>query len=272
MSFNGFKELTFENRNCIIHYWRKNGDNNKFIFLLHGAGCDHIMFEKQIEIFDNSYNIIAWDARGHGLSKLKASQKFSFKDMVDDCLKLYEICKTESAILIGQSMGGNLSQEIAYFYPERVLGIVIIDSANNTQSLTILEKAMLKLSRYIFNWYPWKTLIKQSAYACGNTKYTRNYVMKCFEKMEKENFIEIMTSLMLCLHEDNEYRFKRPVLLLCGVDDKSGNIKKTMLMLAKNDHNCKLYMIRDAGHNSNQDNAEEVNKYISIFLKNGMKI
>jgi hypothetical protein len=36
-----------------------------------------------------------------------------------------------------------------------------------------------------------------------------------------------MMSLFSCLHEDNEYQFKQPTLLICGFDDKSGNIKKS---------------------------------------------
>jgi pimeloyl-ACP methyl ester carboxylesterase len=74
-----------------------------------------------------------------------------------------------------------------------------------------------------------------------------------------------MMSLFTCLHEDTNYKFKQPVLLLCGNDDKSGNIKKTMMNWSKED-NCKLIMIKNAGHNSNQDNPDEVNKNILSFL------
>jgi pimeloyl-ACP methyl ester carboxylesterase len=101
--------MNFSNLNCEINYWYKKGIGNDYIILLHGAGCDHLMFEKQIEIFGKEYTVIAWDARGHGLSKLDKGRRFNFEDMYFDLLKLFEIYGIKKAILVGKSMGGNLS-------------------------------------------------------------------------------------------------------------------------------------------------------------------
>jgi pimeloyl-ACP methyl ester carboxylesterase len=68
------------------------------------------------------------------------------------------------------------------------------------------------------------------------------------------------------LREDTDYRFAQPVLLLCGESDMSGNIKKAMNAWPENDSNCKLKIIKNASHNSNQDNPEEVNNAIVQFL------
>jgi len=266
MNFENLKEMTFSNLDCEIYYWYKQGISNDYIILLHGAGCDHEMFEKQISIFDDNFNLIVWDARGHGLSRINGSRKFYFSDMYADCLKLFEIHKIKTAILIGQSMGGNLAQEVVYYNPELVSKLILIDCTKNTQKLTAFEKISLKTFRFIFNCYPWKMLISQSANACGVTEYTKNYVNKCFNRIKKEEFIEIMISLFTCLNEDNDFRFKQSVLLICGDNDISGNIKKTMKQWVKDDSNCKLCMIKNAGHNSNQDNPNEVNKNIVLFM------
>ncbi len=107
------EHLVFHNFNCEIHYWYRKGTEDKWVLFFHGAGVDHEMFEEQYQIFDDTYNIIAWDNRGHGLSKFEQKAKFYFKDMISDCKKLYKIYNINKAILIGQSMGGNLAQEIA---------------------------------------------------------------------------------------------------------------------------------------------------------------
>ncbi|MDR0830704.1 MAG: alpha/beta hydrolase [Prevotellaceae bacterium] len=266
MNFENYKQLHFTNKNCDINYWYRQGTGNEVVFLLHGAGCDHVMFEKQLSVFDENYNVIAWDARGHGLSVLKEPQKFDFCDMIDDILKLFEIHKIKNAAFIGQSMGGNLAQEIAYRYPEKVSKMILIDSTKNTQELTIFEKIMLKMSKFIFKCYPYKTLINQSAAACGNTIYAQNYVKNCFKKLSKQTIIDITMSVMQCLHQDNDYRFPVPVLLLCGSGDKSGNIRKAVNLWQKTDENCELYMIQIAGHCANMDNPDETNKQIVEFL------
>ncbi len=260
------QQLVFQNLNCEINYWYRKGSENRWILFFHGAGCDHKMFEPQFEIFDDTYNIIAWDARGHGESKLKPGIKFSFGDMISDCKKLYEIYNIDKAILIGQSMGGNLSQELAYYYPELVDKLVLIDCSRNTGKLTSIENFSLKCSRFIFNCYPEKILLTQSANASANKDSVRNYIKACFDSIGKDMFIDIMMELTGCLHEDTEFRFKQPVLLLCGCDDKLGNIKKVAGPWAKDDSNCRLHIINNAGHNSNQDNPEMVNGLICDFL------
>lgn len=257
---------TFMNLDCEIHYWQRPGSGKNHILFFHGAGVDHNMFESQIDIFDDSYTLTLWDARGHGLSKLHGGKSFVFNDMVSDCIKLYEILGISKAILIGQSMGGNLAQEISYRHPEMVEKMVLIDCTRNTGKLTFVDKLMLKLTKPTFYCYPWNTLINQSAVACSNKEDVRQYVKDCFRKIDKATFIEIIISLTKCLHEDTEYRFKQPVLLLCGTDDKSGNIKKIVKPWADTDNSCILHMIERAGHNSNQDEPDVVNKHIIDFV------
>lgn len=261
------EHLTFQNLGCRIHYWFRSGSGDKWVFFFHGAGLDHAMFEDQFGLFDPGWNIIAWDARGHGLSELEPGQKFRFCDMVSDCRKLFELYSIDRATLIGQSMGGNLAQEIAYQYPDSVDRMVLIDCAKNTGKLTYLEKLALRSARFLFACYPWKTLIRQSAEASSNTDGVRKYISDCFRKMDKSTFVEVMLNMSgSCLHEDAQYRFPRPVLLLCGEDDRLGNIRKVAEPWAKEDPNCTLHWIGHASHNSNQDNPTAVNRLITEFL------
>jgi pimeloyl-ACP methyl ester carboxylesterase len=261
------EHLIFQNLGCEIHYWYRKGSENKWVFFFHGAGLDHTMFEVQFGVFDSTYHILAWDARGHGFSKLEPGKKFLFSDMVSDCRKLFQMYAIGRAVLIGQSMGGNLAQEIAYQYPELVDRMVLIDCTKNTGKLTAPEKIALKSARFLFACYPWKTLIHQSAKASSNTDSVRSYISDCFNKLDKQTFVEVMLNMAgSCLHEDAAYRLRQPVLLLCGVDDKLGNIRKIAEPWAKEDSNCTLQMIEHASHNSNQDNPLQVNRLIVNFL------
>lgn len=264
---NDMLHLKFYNLDCEINYWYRAGIEDKWVLFFHGAGIDHEMFKEQFKIFDETYNIIAWDARGHGLSKLESGKKFKFNDMVSDCKKIYEIYNIEKATIIGQSMGGNLAQEIAYYYPELVDALVLIDCSINTGKLTSIEKYTLRCSKFIFNCYPWNILVNQSAKACSNKEEIRNYVKKCYSKIDKNTFIDIMMELTSCLHEDESFKFSHPILLICGSDDKLGNIKKALEEYKRNDDNCVLHIIDKAGHNSNQDNPESVNQLIYSLLK-----
>jgi len=266
MSFDNFQQLNILSPNCAVQYWYKAGYGKKYVILLHGASCDHITFEKQIDIFDDSYHIIAWDARCHGLSTLDKLKKFDFKDMFKDCLRLFEIHPIEKAILIGQSMGGNLAQEMAYYYPEKVEKLIIIESTQNTQRLTWLERLTLKYAQQILAIYPWKCYLSSAIKLCGTSEYTCQYVKNCLLRMGKNRHVEIMLAVLNALHEDKAYRFSMPVLLCCGEKSKAGNIRKIIEKWAASDENITLKMIADAGHCANMDNPEEVNKHILEFI------
>jgi pimeloyl-ACP methyl ester carboxylesterase len=261
------QQLSFQNLNCEVHYWYRKGTDNKWVLFFHGAGLDHAMFEAQFDLFYPSYHIIAWDARGHGLSGLEPGNKFHFADMISDCKKLYELYSIDRAILIGQSMGGNLAQDIAYYFPELVEKIVLIDCTRNTGKLTNTEKWLLKSSRFMFDCYPEKMLLSQCAKASAVTESVRQYIYQCFKRLGKRGFVDVMMNMIVsCLHEDTGFRFKQPVLLLCGAADQLGNIRKVAGPWAKEDSNISLYMIEQAGHNSNQDQPELANKLIYSFV------
>lgn len=266
MGFENFKELSIRNSDCEVKHWYKEGTERKFIILLHGASCDHFMFEKQVGIFDDSYHIIVWDARAHGLSELNVRQSFSFKEMYDDCLKIFEYYQIEQATLIGQSMGGNLAQEIAYYQPEKVNKLILIESTKNTQKLSSIESFTLKYAKTILKTLPWKWYISNGVKLSGVTEYTKNYVRNCLLKTGKNRHIEIMLSTLNVLHEDTNYRFSMPVLLICGEESKAGNIKKALSEWAKSDNSISLKIIANASHCANMDNPEEVNKHILEFI------
>lgn len=257
---------TLEYMGCSIFYSieiKEKADN--WVIFLHGAGVDHRMFGHQIKAVPKEYNLLMWDARSHGKS-VPNTNTFSMKQLRDDLLKIMEVEKICRAVFIGQSMGGNLSQDIAYYYPEKVLGLVLIDCTNNTAKLSRTENFTLSFTKPMFRLYPWKKLVKQSADACGLRQEVKEYVAECFFKVGKEDLINILIEVTKCLHEDTSYKIRVPFLLLCGDKDTSGNIRKIAKPWSDSEPNCTFHMISNAGHNSNQDNPNEINAYINHYL------
>ena len=67
------KEKTSQTRCGTIHYWVSvsNPDTITLVFLP-GLTVDHRSFDKQIQYFENRYNVIVWDAPAHILFCLEA--------------------------------------------------------------------------------------------------------------------------------------------------------------------------------------------------------
>ena len=54
-----------------IHYWVNSDRGPEAITLvfLPGLTADHRLFDKQIACFEGKYNLLVWDAPGHGASR-----------------------------------------------------------------------------------------------------------------------------------------------------------------------------------------------------------
>ncbi len=97
------------------------------------------MFDAQVKALAGQYPVVTWDVRGHRLSR-PLNSKFSLREAVDDLLVILDEIGCQQAIFAGQSMGGNLSQEVVFLHPERVNALVLIGCACNTFPLSWLDK------------------------------------------------------------------------------------------------------------------------------------
>lgn len=63
-------EKTHAVPNGVIHYWMNDFQQGRAVLVfLPGLTADHRLFDKQVEAFESTYNLLAWDAPGHGKSR-----------------------------------------------------------------------------------------------------------------------------------------------------------------------------------------------------------
>jgi pimeloyl-ACP methyl ester carboxylesterase len=259
-------EKMLEKNRCPIHYWITPNHEGPWLIFLHGAGADHKMFTEQVKELDPMYGILMWDARGHGLSR-PMGDDFSIKLLVEDLLAIMKIEQIEKATFIGQSMGGNTAQEMVFYYPEKVENLVLIDCACNTWKLSIVEKFAIQMTPFILKLYPWKAMMVQSARASAVKLEVQEYLKDAFATVGKKDFSKIFLETASCLHFEKDYRINKPMLLVCGEHDDTGNIKKTAPQWAKHEPYCEFHWIENASHCSNQDNPAAFNALLGQFLR-----
>jgi pimeloyl-ACP methyl ester carboxylesterase len=63
------KEKTYQTPCGTIHYWTNVSHSDEItLVFLPGLTADHRLFDKQIQYFENRYNVIVWDAPAHASS------------------------------------------------------------------------------------------------------------------------------------------------------------------------------------------------------------
>lgn len=267
------KERIYQTQLGNIHYWVNIIDIDKAtLVFLPGLTADHRLFDKQIEYFENKYNVFVWDAPAHA-----SSWPFEFGfDLFDKAKWLNEILEKENItkpVIIGQSMGGYVGQVFAQLYPEKLKGFVSIDSAPiQRRYMTAIELWLLKRMEPVYLYYPWKSLLKSGTKGVAVTEYGRNlmYDIMMVYDGDKKRYSQIAGKgykiLADAVEKELPYAINCPALLICGEKDKAGSCIRYNKAWHKNT-NIPIEWIKDAGHNSNTDKPEIVNSLIENLFK-----
>lgn len=114
------------------------GDTADVVLFSHGLLMDHSMFDPQVEAIRDRWRCITWDERAHGSTQTSADP-FTYWDSAADALGLLDHLGIEQAVFAGMSQGGYLSLRAALNAPERVRGLVLIDTQSGVEDPAKLQ-------------------------------------------------------------------------------------------------------------------------------------
>jgi pimeloyl-ACP methyl ester carboxylesterase len=110
-----------------LHYWRTGGDKPALV-MAHGSSDDGLCWTNLAKEFTERYDIIMFDARGHGLSDPPTSADLP-DVQVEDLAGLIKALKLDKPILMGHSMGSASVAHFAAKYPDVPRAVVLEDPA-----------------------------------------------------------------------------------------------------------------------------------------------
>jgi len=127
-----------------MHYQtRGSGDD---VVLLHGVTSSLAMwYNGFIPSLEQEFRTTAYDLRGHGLTDLTPTGYTSYA-LSEDLKCFLDALGIEKTLLVGHSYGGAIATHFALRFPERVRGVVMLDTGF----------ACLRYLRIIREWSGWK--------------------------------------------------------------------------------------------------------------------
>jgi 3-oxoadipate enol-lactonase len=99
------------------------------LLMLNSLGTSLEMWDDQVEALSERYELIRFDARGHGKSTLGSREQLTMEQLARDALAVLDACGVARAHLCGLSIGGMTAMQIATLWPDRVLKIALASSA-----------------------------------------------------------------------------------------------------------------------------------------------
>jgi pimeloyl-ACP methyl ester carboxylesterase len=228
------------------------GESEPQLVFIHGAGGTHRVWRYQTSAFLGSAALdLPGHPRGIGYNTVPEYAEFATKTIAERELK--------SVVLVGHSMGGAITIEIALARPPFLTGIVLVGSGARLRVISIIKEEVTRD-------YPHAAeVIAQWAYS-----------PKSDAKLRKASIQELLEVPAEVTHGDFQAcdRFDRmneisridlPTLIVCGEDDALTPVKYSRYMKERI-RNARIAVIPGAGHSVMLEKPEELNNVLRSFL------
>jgi len=242
----------------------EQGDGPAVLFA-HGTLMDHTMFRHQVHSLGERYRTISYNLRAG--TDLYASS-YTTADLVDDCLRLMNDLSIERCVLGGLSMGGFMAIDFALKYPERVAGIILLDTM--AVSYTPEERTLFgsyfdsldvdgPLPRPFIEWFTpiifskRAILQQQELVRYWAERPARSVYREYRSWIDKADMTAQLASLSC------------GTLIIHGADDQGINVAQAHLM-HRHIAGAQVRVIEGCGHASSEEAPVEVNAALHDFL------
>lgn len=255
---------------CDIHFWTAGPEGAPLIVLLPGAFTDHSLFEEQVSALSEDYRLLAWDPRGHGRSR-PYGRPFTPRQAADDLIGLLDHLGEEKVALLGQSMGGYVSQEVIFKAPERVSAAILLGCTSSKISLSPLERFLLRIMPPIVALIPTGLFKKQAMERSAFTKQAQARLVKMAAPLTAKDVRTIAKAIALAVHRDDSdqdvgYAISHPILICYGDRDRLDLIPKAAAVWHRQIGTSELAVVPEAGHAANLDNPSAFNHLALAFF------
>lgn len=235
---------------------QKSRLNKDTIIFLPGTLCNEKLWGKQIEFFESEYNTIVGDLKNNN----------SIEKMAQEILS-----KAPSKFfLVGLSLGGIVSLEIARIAPQRVIKLILMDTTPYLPTIKQMD-----------SWSVYREM-------CENKQFddiTKNHLLS--QMLANENYTEELKTVVVQMSE--EIGMESYLNQLNALENRKDYSKflneisvETLILVGEEDEICPLYiseyladhlvdsslsLIRKSGHLPPLEKPDITNKKLNDFIK-----
>lgn len=241
------------------------------IVLLHGFQCNKDYMVPMAK-FLKGYHLVIPDIPGFGDTEKNPSLKYDIPSQADRLDRFIKKIGLTKFYMAGNSMGGNIAGVYAASHPDRVRGLVLIDSAGVT--MPVKSTFVKQLENHtnpllISDEKDYDRVIDMVYFKKPFIPFPLKGVM-ISKAIESRPFNEQITRESLANYalENEIKKITMPVLIIWGENDKLIDVS-TVQVLEKGLKNHETKIIKNCGHIPMMERPEETAGYIASFIKSG---
>lgn len=256
----------------LFHKTFLHPSSNQWVVFVHGAGGSSSIWFKQVKEYKRHFNLLLIDLRGHGKSNQLfrdlIANRYTFKAVTLDILKVLDHLKIRSAHFVGMSLGTIIVRNIAELALPRVQSMVLGGAVTR---LDIRSQVLVKLGNLCKHIVPYMWLYRlfayivmpQSAQKESRSLFIREAKKLCQKEFKRWFILTADVNPMMKYFKERELAI--PTLYLMGERDYMF-IQPVKEMVAAHSLS-QLHQIEDCGHVCNVEKPEEFNSLSITFIK-----
>ena len=237
----------------------------------HSYLWDSAMWAPQIEALKGSYRCIVPELWGHGDSDVLPEGACTLATLARDHLALLDALGIEECVLVGLSIGGMWGVELAHMAPDRIKGLVLMDSFVGLEPQITCERYLGMLAAIELLGSIPAPIIEQVAPIFFDNQPDADLLADFKARLAAwpSDKIAAMVAVgrSFVTREDRIDWLEEvtvPALVMTGCEDKARPVLEGYLMAEV--LGCPFKEIPAAGHISSMENPASVNQALGEFL------
>lgn len=245
------------------HHRRGTGDRTTLV-LSNSLGATMDMWQPQLPIVSEHYDVLCYDSRGHGQSEVFLGT-YSIDRLGNDLVQLIDALELEKVHFCGLSIGGMIGQWLACRYPERIQSLVLANTAPYIGPASVWQKRIELVNKQGLEsmWEAIRARWLSSGFIAAHTEQLQQ-LQEMFTGINPAGYTATCAAIrdmdMRAIMETN----KLPTLIIAGLHDLATPIEQSELL--HHAYADSRLLTLDACHLSNIEQAESFNEVVIRFL------
>jgi 3-oxoadipate enol-lactonase len=250
--------------------WRQAGPaDGQHVALLHGLGGSRSAWQPQLgALGDAGYFVTAWDMPGYGASE--PIEPLTFDVLADAVGRWLDALGSRSAHLVGLSLGGMVAQHVALRIPGRVRSLSLLDTSpafgfgGTTSPAQWLEQRLQPLAAGETPATIAPSVLR-SIMADGVAGSALDEAVAAMARIPSNGLAAAARCLVTHDLRARLHEVAVPTLVIVGEHDHETPLSYSAF-LAETIPRAQLAVVPGAGHISNLEQPDEVNRLLIDFL------
>ena len=263
---------TFNINGYDLHY--QDVGQGDVIVLGHEYFYDHSMWSEQVRDLSRSYRCIVPDFWGHGLSNPMPDSVINLQDYAKHVLALLDSLAIDGFSLVGLSLGGMWSVELALLAPQRVKSLALLNTfvglepeVNCVNYNAMFDRTSRDKQFSQDTIAQLKTLFFASHALAMPKDYVLDFEQRLITASEQQikQWLDVGKMMLRRPDRFDEIEsFALRVLILAGAEDRARPPLESYLM-SDSISGSELHILAGTGHISCVESSTEVTSYLMDF-------